>query len=444
MQANKHQTQNQRSETATIRDSDAKADPVSLHYIQIDVQRLRQLMREPFRATNCRNIEKTLSRIATDISRAVGKDPRGYLENAAAPLSGFLRHCRSLLLPLCRPIESHATEWEGEVPGMAKSCREGLERLASEAGDPTYTMAAVKDLGGPRTWEIVFGHPGENRKVSRDESSRDQIADASPMPEQRPSPTPEQGALKVMKISNVLNPLEEQASGQISTKRSPTETSKTTHERAKGQGLNGEKGVPANQPCARCSGRQRECRVAKDPREFNSFKCGNCISGKNSCSFNYENPGHDYSLELMSAMQEGCRRKKTGREQARQTLRSNRARRQGQQSSSSGMTSATQSIRNPSEEGQGSSPPASANAAAPTSDSQSQQRGGRSLEPAGESTGAPSGTESSPVGARAQTVDASDEATGRARTDAAEDELQTIDPAAEPQARRTNGWTVVN
>ncbi|KAI1359185.1 hypothetical protein F5Y08DRAFT_344939 [Xylaria arbuscula] len=110
-------------------------------------------------------------------------------------------------------------------------------------------------------------------------------------------------------------------SGSQSRESSP----KSPHELQKGLGFNDEcKGVNATTPCTNCRKSRKSncpCRVARDPFESKTFKCGNCIASKRECSFSYEHPGVQYDKDIMEEAGKNERKKRASRQKANETLK---------------------------------------------------------------------------------------------------------------------------
>ncbi|TGJ82364.1 hypothetical protein E0Z10_g6399 [Xylaria hypoxylon] len=99
---------------------------------------------------------------------------------------------------------------------------------------------------------------------------------------------------------------------------------KTEKEKIRGDKLKeGNEGVDATTPCKRCSKLGKTCRVARDPSKFNTYKCGECIKGKCTCTFNIENPGIDYGSHHKTKNQAKEQLKRRARLQALATKRKN-------------------------------------------------------------------------------------------------------------------------
>ncbi|KAI8625977.1 hypothetical protein F5Y19DRAFT_448526 [Xylariaceae sp. FL1651] len=110
---------------------------------------------------------------------------------------------------------------------------------------------------------------------------------------------------------------------------------KTHHEKSRGRELDDDtKGTDAEHRCGPCQDKHDKwsnrkckgaaptlCRVALDPKKFDSYKCGNCISGKVKCTFSAAHPGASYSTEIQEAGRQREESKQAGRDKARATNR---------------------------------------------------------------------------------------------------------------------------
>ncbi|KAI0382211.1 hypothetical protein F5Y04DRAFT_288006 [Hypomontagnella monticulosa] len=93
---------------------------------------------------------------------------------------------------------------------------------------------------------------------------------------------------------------------------------------------NGNAGRKADKPCERCSLNPDQCRVPIDVLVFGSFKCSLCILTKSNCSFGINNPGIEYTKEMMEIMRAELARKAANRrvvgEKAKQSGKGKRKR----------------------------------------------------------------------------------------------------------------------
>ncbi|KAI0973336.1 hypothetical protein F4678DRAFT_459468 [Xylaria arbuscula] len=100
---------------------------------------------------------------------------------------------------------------------------------------------------------------------------------------------------------------------------------KTENERTKGLKLNDDLyGADPVRRCASCEGKNVRCRVAREPGEFKSYKCGHCISSKLKCSFSHEHPGIPYDSTCIVASRPKEETKKSARRKARAAVARNR------------------------------------------------------------------------------------------------------------------------
>ncbi|KAK8029783.1 hypothetical protein PG993_011074 [Apiospora rasikravindrae] len=96
----------------------------------------------------------------------------------------------------------------------------------------------------------------------------------------------------------------------------PSRPTKTETERKKAEDLqNDDVGQDASNPCDHCAKASRlkfgTCRVAKDPTNYRSLLCNNCIwskLGEKGC-FTWENPGHSYPQNVIEVMRD-CKMKR--------------------------------------------------------------------------------------------------------------------------------------
>ncbi|KAI0505892.1 hypothetical protein F5B22DRAFT_660930 [Xylaria bambusicola] len=99
---------------------------------------------------------------------------------------------------------------------------------------------------------------------------------------------------------------------------------KTEQEKQKGDQLNDDTiGIVADHPCENCRKARDvncKCMVARNPKKFNSWKCGNCLRSKRKCSFNVDNPGVEYA-PLTKEGAESVERKKKANARRDETRR---------------------------------------------------------------------------------------------------------------------------